>query len=157
MISVGVKLLTDTAILPRKAHSSDAAFDLYADEAAIINPQMTVVVSTNIALDLPDGLCALVMSRSGMAAKSGLFVLNSPGLIDSGYRGAINVILHNCGRTPVLLNSGNRIAQMLFNKVSAIALEEVQVLSDTDRQDKGIGSTGVHYLMDENGDPSTKI
>jgi dUTP pyrophosphatase len=157
MISVGIKLLTDTAIIPRKAHPSDAAFDLYANAAAVVNPQTTVVVGTGVALDLPNDLCAFVMSRSGMAAKSGLFVLNSPGLIDSGYRGEIKAILHNCGNNPILLKSNDRIAQLFFNKVAPITLAEIVILSSTDRKDNGLGSTGVEYLMDEEGYPSAPI
>lgn len=144
MDKVGVRLLTDEAHVPEKVHESDAAFDLHADRPAFIEPKRTVVVSTGIALDLPSNLYALVLSRSGLAAKKSLFVLNGPGLIDSGYRGEIKIILHNAGDRPVLISQGDRVAQLLIQEQLPIELKKVDTLSSSDRGDKGIGSTGVN-------------
>jgi len=141
--SVGVSLLTNTARLPERAHASDAAFDLYSDQAGILEPGAVLTVSTGVALDLPEQLHALVLSRSGLAAKSGVFVLNSPGLIDSGYRGEVKVILCGVGDKRMLISQGDRIAQILFQDTLPVGLDRVDRLSPSDRGDKGLGSTGI--------------
>jgi dUTP pyrophosphatase len=99
-------------------------------------------VRTGIALDLPPGLEGQVRSRSGLAAKSGLFVLNSPGTIDSDYRGEIKIILANLGKTPFVVCPGDRIAQLVFNEIPRISLSAVDTLTVTERGSAGFGSSG---------------
>lgn len=143
---VRVQLLTDTARLPIKAHRSDAAFDLHADAAGAITSSGTSMVPTGIVLQLPDHLCGLVMSRSGLAAKHGVFVLNSPGLIDPGYRGEVKVVLHNSGSEVFDYGLGDRIAQLFFSRVEPAGVVETFSVLPSDRGEMGIGSTGLLSL-----------
>lgn len=140
---IGCLRLTDEAQIPKKAHESDAAFDLCSVVDARLPSGGTVVIGTGIALDLPADVHALVLSRSGLAAKAGVFVLNSPGLIDSGYRGEIKVILHNSGANDFIVSKGDRIAQIMFQPSVAFILDEVFEVAETDRGDYGLGSTGI--------------
>lgn len=144
MTEVGIKRLHPQSVMPRKAHYSDAAFDLFAACLTTIDPGDTETVPTGIALELPAGIAALVMSRSGLAARDKVFVLNSPGLIDPGYRGEVKVILHNGGEERQTFREGSRIAQMMFTPVLSISLTEREFRSDSDRGENGIGSSGVH-------------
>jgi dUTP pyrophosphatase len=143
MIDVGLKRVAPEASLPKKAHESDAAYDLFSTERVEIDPRATEIVSTGIALELPQGLAALVMSRSGLAARSCISVLNSPGLIDPGYRGEVKVILHNAGRDKFIVREGDRIAQLMFTPVLSVSLRTRSFSDDSDRGENGIGSTGV--------------
>ena len=157
MIDLRVQRLTDTAIVPRKAHASDAAHDLFADVDTTIPLGKTKVIPTGIALELFDNMCALVMSRSGLAAKHSVFVLNSPGLIDPGYRGEIHVILHNSGEEDFVVSRGDRIAQLFFNIIAVVHLNDGQTLNETDRGSAGLGSTGISLLHDDDYDLTTPI
>jgi dUTP pyrophosphatase len=138
-------LLTDTAILPSRAHADDAAFDLHADEALSIAPCARATVATGVALALPPGSCGLVLPRSGLAARHGITVLNAPGLIDPGYRGEIKVVLLNTDRSePFAIERGERIAQLLVlegTAAAALALAD-GALAETARGAGGFGSTG---------------
>lgn len=140
---IGCLRLSDGAQIPKKAHESDAASDLCSVVDARLPSGGTVVIGTGIALDLPADVHALVLSRSGLAAKAGVFVLNSPGLIDSGYRGEIKVILHNSGANDFIISKGDRIAQIMFQTNVPFSLEEAFEVAETDRGDYGLGSTGI--------------
>lgn len=142
---VNYKKISPTAKTPHKAHMSDAAFDLFSDEEVEIEPGQNRLVGTGIALDMSVGLTshyATVMSRSGLASKNQIFVLNSPGLIDNGYRGEIKVILQNLGRDSYRVERGERIAQIMFIPNYVVHLHEVEELSESDRGEKGFGSSG---------------
>lgn len=141
--------IDEGALAPRKAHDGDAAFDLHSIVDVRIPINTTVVIGTGIAFELPDDVFALVMSRSGLAAKSGVFVLNSPGLIDSGYRGEIKVILHNVSKKDFVVSKGDRIAQVLFQNSFPVSLLETRVLAESDRGDYGLGSTGMESFDDD--------
>lgn len=137
--------LSTNAKPPHKAHMTDAAFDLYANEEAEIEVGKNELIGTGIALDMSVGLTshyAVILSRSGLAAKNRLFVLNSPGLIDTGYRGEIKVILQNLGDEPYRVEVGERIAQIMFIPNYVVYLNEVNELSESDRGEKGFGSSG---------------
>lgn len=137
--------LSTNAKSPHKAHMTDAAFDLYANEEAEIEVGKNELIGTGIALDMSVGLTshyAVILSRSGLAAKNRLFVLNSPGLIDTGYRGEIKVILQNLGDEPYRVEVGERIAQIMFIPNYVVYLNEVDELSESDRGEKGFGSSG---------------
>ncbi|HEY5578893.1 MAG TPA: dUTP diphosphatase [Acidimicrobiia bacterium] len=127
---------------PSRAHSGDAGVDLYAREEAVLGPEERVIVPTGIAVGIPEGYAGLVVPRSGLAARFGVCVVNAPGLVDSGYRGEIKVILVNHGRDSVRIERGDRIAQLVVVPVGLGEFVEVEELSDTSRGDEGLGSTG---------------
>lgn len=137
------KRLSSSAVLPTRAHHDDACVDLYADQSVTIEPLTRAVVDTGVAVAIPQGFAGEVCSRSGNAAKLGLFVLNAPGIIDSSYRDAIKVILFNSSQTPLEIVYGQRIGQM---KVSPVLLSEVQEVEElpapASSRQGGLGSTG---------------
>ena len=140
-----IKRLTDTAIIPQYAHDTDSGLDLHYDGNQVILPCATkLILSTGISIQLPPSTEAQIRSRSGLAAKQGLVVLNSPGTIDEGYTGEIKVILYNTGSEHVTINSGDKIAQMVICPVLRPQVIEVDELEATERGSKGFGSTGVH-------------
>lgn len=132
--------LSPNAKIPTKATEGSAAYDLYATEGVYIPHGETMVVSTGLAMEIPEGWKGEVYSRSGLASK-GIFVANSPGKIDSDYRGEIKVILHNTRKELVGIDAGDRIAQFEVNPVYAVEWEESS-LTDTERGEDGFGSTG---------------
>lgn len=140
-----VKFKMDAAcadLKPRKAHADDAAYDLYASADGIIPASGRAVIPTGVYLELPVGFEAQIRPRSGLAAKSGITVLNTPGTIDAGYRGEIKCIMYNTERTDYPVKRGDRIAQMVIARLPEVILEEVTELSDSDRAAGGFGSTG---------------
>ncbi len=143
-MEVPVRLLSDTARLPSRAHADDAAFDLYADEALELAPGARSAVATGIALALAPGTSGLVLPRSGLAARHGITVLNAPGLIDPGYRGEVMVILLNTDPAePFRIEHGDRIAQLLIARGEDATLRAVATeLETTSRGAGGLGSTG---------------
>ncbi len=122
-----------------------AGYDLMAhtDKAIVIQPLEYQLIPTGIAISLPPSVEAQVRPRSGLALKHGLTLLNSPGTIDSDYRGEIKVIMINFGKNPFTVRNGDRIAQLVFQKVLPIEWNEVEILDDTLRGDGGFGHTGV--------------
>jgi len=142
--TVSYRRLTKTAVAPKKAHKTDAAFDLYADEGVDISPGKNALVGTGIALDMSQGLTshhAAILSRSGLAVDQ-IFVLNAPGLIDTGYRGEIKIILQNLSDSVYSILPAERIAQIVFIPNYIVYLNEVNELSESDRGEKGFGSSG---------------
>lgn len=133
--------LTDNAQIPQRATEGSAAYDLHATENVYIPHGETAVVSTGLAMEIPDGWKGEVYSRSGLASR-GIFVANSPGKIDSDYRGEIKVILYNTRREIVGIHAGDRVAQFEINPVHDIEWEEQETLEDTERGSGGLGSTG---------------
>jgi dUTP pyrophosphatase len=130
--------------LPARANDGDAGMDLHAAEAATIAPGERLSVSTGIAIEIPDGHAGLVLPRSGLAARHGITLVNSPGLIDSGYRGEVRVLLLNTDREESFeIASGDRIAQLLLTPYSDVQPVEATELSDSDRGTGGFGSSGV--------------
>jgi dUTP pyrophosphatase len=130
---------------PSRGTQAAAGFDLRADvfEPIKIKPNETVMISTGIQLALPENVCALVLPRSGLAAKHGITVANTPGLIDPDYRGEIKVLLRNEGTNTFVVEDGDRIAQLLFTPFFAPSFVTVEELSQTLRNDGGFGSTNV--------------
>jgi dUTP pyrophosphatase len=130
--------------LPKYAYPGDAGVDLYAaiDKPVYLNSTERRLVPTGIAIALPPGYEAQVRTRSGMALKHGLVVANSPGTIDSGYRGEISVILYNIGFQGLRVERGDRIAQLVFAPVTRVEFIDVDVLSSTQRSTGGFGSSG---------------
>jgi dUTP pyrophosphatase len=136
--------LQPDARAPEQAHDHDAGYDLFASESARIEPGARASVATGIALAIPDGHAGLVLPRSGLAARSGIALVNAPGLIDAGYRGEIRVLLLNTDRDHVFeVESGDRIAQLLVTRVESTEFVEAGSLSETSRGAAGFGSTGL--------------
>lgn len=142
-VNILIAKLNDGAIIPTYAHYDDAGMDFYAAEPASFPAGHTQIVSTGIAIAIPEGYVGLVHPRSGLAADKQITVLNAPGTIDSGYRGEIKVILHNAGRQYVTINPGDRIAQLVIQRYEKAELLEVDELPDTLRGEMGFGSTGL--------------
>ncbi|MGW4122139.1 MULTISPECIES: dUTP diphosphatase [Nocardia] len=134
--------------VPTRAHEGDAGVDLCTTEDVIIEPGERVLVGTGIAVALPIGTVGLIHPRSGLAAKAGLSVVNTPGTVDAGYRGEIKVCLINHDpRTAIELRRGDRIAQLLVQKVELVDFVEVEALDDTARGAGGYGSSGGHASL----------
>jgi len=135
--------LSEAAQPPAPAHPGDAGYDLRAAEPVRLAPGERASVGTGVALEIPEGHAGLVLPRSGLAARHGIALVNAPGLIDSGYRGEVRVLLLNTDREePFDVEVGDRIAQLVLVAYAAPALEEVDGLADSVRGAGGFGSTG---------------
>ena len=143
--SVRVPVLRVDAALPVPAYArpDDAGLDLYAAEPVTLAPGARALVPTGIALAIPPGFAGFVLPRSGLALRHGVTLLNTPGLVDAGYRGEVKVLLVNHGDAPVSLSRGDRVAQLVVQRVERIALAPVAELPESARGAGGFGSTGV--------------
>lgn len=149
MLEVTVTRLDPDVPLPEYAHPGDAGADLVTTVDVELAPGERVLVPTGIAIALPDGLAAFVHPRSGLALRCGLSIVNTPGTIDAGYRGEIKVLLINHDpRESIRLSRGDRIAQLVIQRVERPSFTEVAVLSDSVRGAGGYGSTGGHATAD---------
>ena len=137
-----VRRLSPDAIIPAYAHPSDAGLDLHACEDVALDPGVACLVSTGVAIELPEATEAQVRPRSGLALKHSVTVLNTPGTIDEGYRGEVGVVLINHGATTFHVTRGMRIAQLVVQKRWTVEVVEVDGLTDTTRGTGGFGSTG---------------
>ena len=138
-----VTRVSDGARIPSRAHPGDAGLDLHAAEAARLGPGERASVGTGIAVEIPEGHAGLVLPRSGLAARHGIALVNAPGLIDSGYRGEIRVLLLNTDRDEAFeIEPGDRIAQLAVSPVADAEPLEVEELSESDRGGGGFGSSG---------------
>jgi dUTP pyrophosphatase len=138
-----VAKLKEDATLPTRAHEGDAGLDLYAREAAHLGPGERWSVGTGIALEIPGGHAGLVLPRSGLARDHGIALVNSPGLIDSGYRGEVRVLLLNTDPADTFrIAPGDRIAQLMIVPITGAEPVEVGTLSDSVRDAGGFGSSG---------------
>lgn len=141
---VRICLVNDTADVPMQAHKGDAGFDLRSMETFDLEPFERRLVPTGIALELPENFAALVIPRSGLAAKHGISIVNAPGLIDSGYRGEICVSLINLdAHERFHVEVGDRIAQLMILPIPDVALVLVDALSSSNRGSDGFGSSGL--------------
>lgn len=132
-----------TGTVPQYAKPGDAGADLRASEAAVVPARGRVMVATGTSIALPNGWVGLVHPRSGLAAKSGITLLNTPGTIDAGYRGEIKVIMFNTTDTDFEVHIGDRIAQLVFQKAPQAVFVEVEELPGSARGASGFGSSGV--------------
>ena len=137
-----IKRLTPTARLPVRATENASCFDMHADMEGMIAPGERLLVKTGLSVAVPPGFEVQVRSRSGLALKHGVAVLNSPGTVDADYRGEVGVILINLGREPFIFKLGDRIAQLGVYRVEMCAAVEVEVLEPTARGAGGFGHTG---------------
>lgn len=144
MVDVLITRLDAELPMPAYEHPGDAGLDLRAAAATTLPPGTRALVPTGIAIALPHGYAAFVLPRSGLALRSGLGIVNTPGTIDAGYRGEIGVICINHDQhTPIEIRRGDRIAQLVVMPVPAVSLVEVSALPGSHRGDGGFGSTGI--------------
>jgi dUTP pyrophosphatase len=142
-MKLSVRRLDPRAIVPTRAHADDAGLDLCALDSLVLQAGDRAAVRTGIAVEIPPGHAGLVLPRSGLAARHGIALVNAPGLIDSGYRGELVVLLLNTDRTePCVLDAGDRIAQLVLVAVAPAVPVEVSELSDSARGTGGFGSSG---------------
>ncbi|MGN0072304.1 MAG: dUTP diphosphatase [Coriobacteriales bacterium] len=143
-ISVPIKLLDSELQPPAYAKKGDAGLDLRATEDVVILPGERALIGTGIALAIPEGYAGFVQPRSGLAVKHGMTIVNTPGLIDSGYRGEIRIIALNTDTTQAInIKRGDRIAQLVIQEVPAVQLVLVDELESSERSDTGFGSSGI--------------
>lgn len=139
-----VDVLISTESLPVVAHPGDAGADLSSTEDCVLQPGQRAVIGTGVSIALPDGYVAFIVPRSGLAAKHGITVVNSPGTVDAGYRGEIKVTLLNTDQSePFTINVGDRIAQMIIMPFARANFVSVETLPVSERGDSGFGSTGI--------------
>ena len=138
-----VAKLKDNAVLPTRAHEGDAGLDLYACEAAHIGPGERWGVGTGVAVEIPEGHAGLVLPRSGLAREHGISLVNSPGLIDAGYRGEVRVLLLNTDPAETFrVEPGERIAQLVLTPIAIADPVQAAALADSARGSGGFGSSG---------------
>ncbi|MGN6125722.1 MAG: dUTP diphosphatase [Humibacter sp.] len=143
-----VDVLTTALEPPRYAHDDDAGADLCSNEAVTLAPGERVTIGTGVAIALPVGYAAFVVPRSGLAARHGITIVNSPGTVDAGYRGEIRVTLLNTdSTTPYAVAVGDRIAQLIVMPVTRATFRPVESLPDSERGAGGFGSTGYTALQ----------
>jgi len=143
-MKVRIKKLDERAKLPSYGTEYSAGADLYAltDAECVIAPHTTKLISTGLAIEIPEGYCGLIFARSGLASKRGLAPANKVGVIDADYRGEIKVALHNHTDSPATVEAGERVAQLAIVPFLKAEFEESIELSDTTRGSGGFGSTG---------------
>ena len=143
MIQLPIRRLREDAVVPDRAYSGDAGLDLAACDRVELGPGQRAVVGTGLAVAIPDGYAGFVQPRSGLADRHGISIVNSPGLIDSGYRGEVKVVLLNTDRTtPFVVDPGMRIAQLVILPLPELEVVETDELPETERGVRGYGSSG---------------
>ena len=142
MIELPIQRLHADAVVPQRAYTGDAGLDLASCERIELGPGERALVGTGLAVAIPEGYAGFVQPRSGLAARHGLTVVNSPGLVDSGYRGELRVVLLNTDRTePFVVEPGMRIAQLVVLPIPELELVEVDELPSSERGVRGFGSS----------------
>jgi dUTP pyrophosphatase len=142
MIELPIRRLRDDAVVPSRAYAGDAGLDLSACERVELGAGERAVVGTGLAVAIPEGYAGFVQPRSGLAAKHGITIVNTPGLVDSGYRGELKIILLNTdSRDTFVVEPGMRIAQLVVMEVPGVDPVEVDELPDTERGVRGFGSS----------------
>ena len=143
-LPIKITRLSENAVIPAYAYSGDAGMDLRAAAHVTLAPFERALIPTGLAIAIPDGYAGFVQPRSGLAIKQGVTVLNTPGLIDSQYRGELKVALINLDSSKVFeVNPGDRIAQLVIQKVENVEWRVVDSLDETDRGQGGFGSSGI--------------
>lgn len=138
-----IKKLSNDAIIPAYQSKGAAGFDLHSIESLTLEPMQRAAVKTGLAFEIKDGYEMQVRPRSGLAIKNGISVVNTPGTIDSDYRGEVMVILINLSNEVFKVKKGDRIAQAVINKIKKVKFQEVKELDSSERGEKGFGSSGV--------------
>jgi dUTP pyrophosphatase len=142
LIKLLIQRLGPDAVIPERAYAGDAGLDLAASERIEIGPGERAVVGTGLAVAIPEGYAGFVQPRSGLASRHGISVVNSPGLVDSGYRGELRVVLLNTDRVDAfVIKPGMRIAQLVILAIPHVELSEVEDLPESERGGQGFGSS----------------
>jgi len=141
-ITFRIKRLSPNAKIPTRADPGSSGFDLYASEPAFISPGEKALIKTGLAMEVPYGYEVQIRPRSGLAAKNGITVLNTPGTVDASYRGEVQVVLFNTSPLLFTVEQGARIAQAVVMKLPDVEIQECSELSDTTRGAGGFGSSG---------------
>ena len=142
MIELPIRRLREDAVLPERSYAGDAGLDLTACERHELGPGERATVGTGLAVAIPEGYAGFVQPRSGLADRHGITIVNAPGLVDSGYRGELRVVLLNTDtREPFVVEAGMRIAQLVVLPVPELELAEVQELPESERGARGFGSS----------------
>jgi len=150
-MGINFSLSNQDAVEPKYVYPTDSGFDLYSTEELYVGPLERILVPTGLHVDIPDGYEIQVRSKSGLALKQGLMVLNSPGTVDQGYTGEIQVIIFNTAKNEVTINKGQKIAQAVICPVVSgkwVTFKKIDNIEDKDRSDKGFGSTGIWLQLD---------
>jgi dUTP pyrophosphatase len=143
-VELPIRRLRDDAVVPERAYAGDAGLDLAACERVELAPGGRATVGTGLAVAIPDGYAGFIQPRSGLAAKNGITIVNTPGLVDSGYRGELKVILLNTdSRDTFVIEPGMRIAQLVVMLVPGVAPVEVEELPESERGVRGFGSSAI--------------
>ena len=143
MIELPIRRLRDDAVVPSRAYAGDAGLDLAACERVELDPGERATVGTGLAVAIPEGFAGFVQPRSGLAARHGITIVNTPGLIDAGYRGELRVVVLNTDRRErFVVEPGMRIAQLVVLPVAHVELVEVDELPESERGTAGFGSSG---------------
>lgn len=144
MIYVRFRKLTSTAMTPTRGSAFAAGYDLYVDtdREVVVEPGETVPFYTGLAVEIPDGYCGKIYSRSGLSTRYGLRLANGVGVVDSDYRGNVGVPLHNDGDKPVTVVPHERVAQLVIERCPDVVFYETEELTKTERGDGGFGSSG---------------
>lgn len=144
MTTIRLKMLDDELPAPRYQYDGDAGFDLPSRIDLVLHPGARATIPTGVALAIPRGFAGFVLPRSGLASRHGIALVNSPGLIDAGYRGEISVVLINTDKeAPFHIKRGDRIAQLVLQRVEEATVLTVSDLDETQRGEGGFGSTGI--------------
>jgi dUTP pyrophosphatase len=142
VIELPIQRLREDAVVPARAYAGDAGLDLAACERVELGPGERALVGTGLAVAIPDGYAGFVQPRSGLAAKHGITIVNTPGLVDSGYRGELKVILLNSDASePFVVEPGMRIAQLVLLPIPEVVPVEVEALPASERGERGFGSS----------------
>jgi dUTP pyrophosphatase len=142
VIQLPIQKVRPDAVVPSRAYAGDAGVDLAAIERIELGPGERAVVPTGLAVAIPDGYAGFVQPRSGLASRHGITIVNTPGLVDSGYRGELMVVLHNTDRDEAfVVEAGMRIAQLVVLSIPEVELVEVEELPATERGGRGFGSS----------------
>ena len=141
MVSIKVKKLKENAVVPRYAHEGDAGMDVCSTEYCVLRPGERKLISTGIAMELPEGYFASIRDKSGLAYKKGITTLG--GVIEHTYRGEYGVVVLNTGDEDFVIRAGDKVAQVVIIPVASVEVEEVDELGDSVRGEDGFGSTGL--------------
>ena len=142
MIDLPIRKLRDDAVVPTRAYDGDAGLDLASCERVVLEPGARATVGTGLAVAVPDGYAGFVQPRSGLASRNGITIVNAPGLVDSGYRGELRVVLLNTDeRESFVVEPGMRIAQLVVLPIAAVDPVEVEELPESERGVRGFGSS----------------
>jgi dUTP pyrophosphatase len=142
-VRIKIKKLNSEAIIPHYSHEGDAGMDVYSVENVLINPNERKLIQTGLSFEISRGFEIQIRPKSGLALNSGITILNTPGTLDSGYRGELKIILFNASNNPYQVKKSEKIAQIILTRYEEAEIEETNELTQTKRAEGGFGSTGL--------------